>query len=234
MTKHIPNLLTLSNLLFGCLAIISVIKGKIEVAAYFILIAAVFDLLDGLFARILNATSEMGKQLDSLADLISFGLAPTIIIYNILINSELASQSEYSVLLILIFPLAAAWRLAKFNIDDSQAYSFKGLPSPAAGILLASFGLPHVEVWFHDIFQAPVILAVTWVLALLMVSSIKMFSMKFQNTSFKDNSIRYIFFVLCVLMISPIGFNFTLVTLIIILYIILALANSIFAISKNQ
>lgn len=227
MLKQIPNLLTISNLVLGCLAIITIINGNTVLAAQFILIAAVLDFCDGFAARALHAYSDIGKQLDSLADLVSFGVAPAMILYQILNVPELTNIHSYLPYLSILLPVAAAWRLAKFNLDDSQSKIFIGLPSPAAGILAASFGLTHPEVWFQDIFNPIILLPLVILLSALMVSPFRMFSMKFQNTGWSDNWIRYVFLAMCVFLISPIGINYTLVSLILLLYIILAFGYSL-------
>src|SRR5688572_7304391 len=163
--KQIPNLFTLFNLLFGCIAIVFIMQTgqtiayldregftqvdlpeKITWGALFIFAAAVIDFLDGFLARLFKATSEMGKQLDSLADLVSFGVAPGLIIYQFLRLSYSSQPDgvEVSMIYLLpafLIPCAAAYRLARFNLDTSQQYGFKGLPAPAAGLLIASFPL---------------------------------------------------------------------------------------------
>ena len=159
--KQIPNIFTLLNLVFGCLAIIVTLQNgiviqysadgaqlvdipeKIWMASLFIGIAAVVDFLDGLVARLFNATSEMGKQLDSLADVVSFGVAPSMIVYQFLRMSFAKEESGVDVSVIWLMPAlfiaaAGAYRLARFNLDNSQQYGFKGVPIPAVGLLLAS------------------------------------------------------------------------------------------------
>ena len=167
--KNIPNLFTLLNLLFGCIAIVYTLQNgivitadaegallldipeKIWMASLFIVLAAVVDFLDGFVARLFNASSEMGKQLDSLADVVSFGVAPGIIIYQFLRLSFAQEEGgvNTSVLWLLpafVLPCAAAWRLAKFNLDNSQSFSFKGMPVPAVGIFVASLPLIYWNV----------------------------------------------------------------------------------------
>src|SRR6188474_3373916 len=162
--KQIPNLFTLLNLVFGCLAIICTLQNgititadpngtellnipeKIWMASFFIGAAAVVDFLDGFVARLFKATSEMGKQLDSLSDVVSFGVAPALIIYQLLRISYAREGNGLDVSIAFLLPAliiacAAAWRLAKFNLDESQQYSFKGLPTPAAGLFVASLPL---------------------------------------------------------------------------------------------
>src|SRR6185437_13374434 len=162
--KNIPNLFTLLNLFFGCIAIIFILQNGIVVlnnpdgtqyigtperiwlASLFIGLAALVDFFDGLVARLFKATSPMGKELDSLADVVSFGVAPGMILFQLLRISCMSQENgvDVSVLWFLpaiIFPCAAAYRLAKFNIDETQRYGFKGVPTPAAGLLIASLPL---------------------------------------------------------------------------------------------
>ncbi len=134
--KAIPSVVTSLNLVCGVIATIFAFKGEIEISALLIICASVFDFFDGFAARLLKAVSEFGKQLDSLADLISFGLAPAMILYNLfLLNNPEGSFLEYSTVLIVVF---SALRLAKFNIDTEQTVEFKGLPTPASALLIIS------------------------------------------------------------------------------------------------
>ena len=159
--KQIPNIFTLLNLFFGCIAIVFALQNSIEItadgqfvrlteelyyASLFIGIAAVIDFLDGFVARALNASSEMGKQLDSLADVVSFGAAPSIILYQFLRMSFIRESEgvETSMLLLMpafVFACAGAYRLARFNLDTEQSFGFKGVPIPAAGLVVASLPL---------------------------------------------------------------------------------------------
>ncbi|MGQ0738196.1 MAG: CDP-alcohol phosphatidyltransferase family protein [Bacteroidota bacterium] len=222
----IPNLFTLLNLVFGCLAIVSILQNgiaisgdaeggtwidipeKIWMASLFIGLAAVVDFLDGFVARIFNATSEMGKQLDSLADVVSFGVAPGLIIYQFLRLSfaKEANSLDTSVIWLLpafIIPCAAAWRLARFNLDNSQSFSFKGLPVPATGIFFASFPLIYWnvnEAWVQELllnkwFLYAVIALFSW----LMVSKLPLMAMKFKNFSIPANWPKYLLVLVAII-----------------------------------
>src|SRR5688572_4130639 len=159
--KQVPNLFTLLNLLFGCIAIVFTLQNGIDIisdtngsqllilpekiwmASLFIGLAGVVDFLDGFVARLFKATSAMGKQLDSLADVVSFGVAPGMILYQFLRLSVAQQEDGLDASIIwlvpaFVIPCAAAWRLAKFNIDTEQEYGFKGMPTPAVGLLIAS------------------------------------------------------------------------------------------------
>ncbi|OFY58471.1 MAG: CDP-diacylglycerol--serine O-phosphatidyltransferase, partial [Bacteroidetes bacterium RBG_13_46_8] len=151
MKRHIPNFITVLGLLSGCISIAYSTGGDIKRAVIFIFIAALFDFVDGWVARMLNNVSEFGKQLDSLADVISFGVAPSFILYKLMVFSLVESSTRFNIaepglfqtiVLSLSFLVAvfAALRLARFNIDASQKESFRGLPTPGAALLIASFG----------------------------------------------------------------------------------------------
>ena len=217
--KQIPNLFTLLNLVFGCLAIVFTLQNgimitvdaqgtelvyipeKIWMASLFIGIAAVVDFLDGFVARLFKASSEMGKQLDSLADVVSFGVAPGMIIYQFLRLSFAQGEGGLDVSLLwllpaFILPGAAAWRLARFNLDTSQSYSFKGMPVPAVGIFVASLPLIYWnvnEAWAQDLLLNKWFLyALVAVLSWLMVSRLPLMAFKFSDYSLKNNLPKYL------------------------------------------
>ena len=248
--KQIPNLFTLLNLFLGCIAIvfalqtesISIYVGedlsthynipeKLSIAAYFIFAAAVIDFLDGFVARLMNATSEMGKQLDSLSDVVSFGVAPSVILYQLLRISFIKEENglETSITWLLpafIVACAGAYRLARFNIDSSQSYGFKGVPIPAAGLLIASFPLIlhfgnsviNVSEWLTNKWVLyAVIVLVSW----LMVSTLPLMALKFKNYSIKNNIPKII--LLAVAVVAALIFNWLAVPIVFIVYIILSL-----------
>lgn len=223
--KQIPNVFTLLNLVFGCLAIVFTLQNgvmitvnaegtellyipeKIWMASMFIGLAAVVDFLDGFVARFFNATSEMGKQLDSLSDLVSFGVAPGMIIYQLLRLSfaQEAGGLDVSLLWLLpafILPCAAAWRLARFNLDNSQSYSFKGMPVPAVGFLVASLPLIYWNVNEETIrsllVNKWVLYGLVLVLSWLMVSTLPLMALKFKDFSLKNNLPKYLLIVIAV------------------------------------
>lgn len=246
--KQIPNIFTLLNLVFGCLAIVATLQNgisiqyspegaqfidipeKIWMASLFIGLAAVVDFLDGFVARLFNASSEMGKQLDSLADVVSFGAAPAIIMYQFLRRSYANEESgiDTSVLYLLpafIIAAASAYRLAKFNLDSSQQYGFKGVPTPAVGLLIASFPLIY---WHSEYESVASLLLNKWilygmilVLSWLMVSNVPMLALKFKNLSVKSNLPKFI--LVAVSVIAAILLHWIAVPVIFIAYIILSL-----------
>jgi len=246
--KQIPNIFTLLNLFFGCLAIIVILQSGISLintpdgaqmmnmpeeifmAALYIGLAAVVDFLDGFIARMFKAQSAMGKELDSLADVVSFGVAPGMIIYQFL-RLSLARQEDgmdasFAWLLpALILPCAAAWRLAKFNTDDTQHFSFRGVPTPAIGLLVASFPLifwGSSTAALIDLFLNKWLwYAVVLLLSYLMISNIPIMSMKFKSYAFKDNVPKVILLGIGIVLV--ILFQWLAVPLIFITYILLSL-----------
>ena len=247
--KQIPNLFTLLNLVFGCLAIVYILQAGIELVidengvntiilpekiwmgSVFIGLAAVIDFVDGFVARLFKASSAMGQQLDSLADLVSFGVAPGLIIYQFLRLSFAGDQNgvDTSMAFLLpafIIPCAAAWRLARFNLDTSQQYGFKGLPTPSAGMLIASFPLLYwfsnnatiVGVLQNKWFWYGVILFVSW----LMVSSLPLMALKFKDFSVKNNLPKFI--LIAATIVSALLLGWLAVPVVFILYILLSLA----------
>lgn len=210
--KQIPNIFTLLNLVFGCMAIVCILQyglsftvndnaeafvimpERIYMASVFIGCAAVIDFLDGFVARLLKASSEMGKQLDSLADVVSFGVAPGMIIYQFLRLSFAQQEGglDVSVLWLLpafLIPCAGAYRLARFNIDTTQSHGFKGVPIPAAGLLIASFPLIYwfsntdliIKLFTNQWFWYAIIFVVSY----LMVSTLPMLALKFSGVTIK-------------------------------------------------
>jgi len=168
------------------------LRGTFEQAAIFILIAAVCDFLDGLSARLLHAYSDMGKELDSLSDLISFGLAPGLMVYALLNDYLLLPYGnlEYLAYIALLIPVAGGIRLAKFNVDDRQTTSFIGLPIPANALFWIGVCFADTRDW-HPV----IILALIVLFSYLMVSNLPMFSLKASNLSWSNNKLRYILII---------------------------------------
>lgn len=231
----VPNAITALNLVSGSLAVFFAVDGQLGWASVFILVAAVFDFLDGFAARLLKAYSSIGKELDSLADMVSFGLAPAAIVFTMLeytlfgINQPIqdidANWSQWIVLFTsLVIPVAGAFRLAKFNTDDRQSEQFLGMPIPANAIFFASLGLilelgTNLSVQ-SVILNKYVLLTSVFVCSFLMVSELPMFSMKFKNLHLKENAIRFLFLGTTVLML--IFLQIYALPLIIIWYVLLS------------
>jgi len=232
LKKLIPNSLTALNLFFGCQSIISSLEGNLQQAAWFIGIAAILDFFDGFVARLLNAYSEIGKQLDSLADVVSFGVAPGMIFYVISQDHLLFGNSfpMYVPLLILfsylpfLIPIFSAVRLAKFNIDTRQSDSFIGLPTPANALFICAipFVLESGPDWAALLFASKYFLLLFPIVSsYLLVAELPLFALKFKNFSFTDNSLRYLFLLGCGVLIF--FFHYFGVGLSIVHYVLLSL-----------
>ena len=189
--SHIPNTITLLNLLSGVIGIIWVINGNIVSGAYFIILAAVFDFFDGFAARLLNVQGELGKQLDSLADLVSFGVLPGVILFQM---ARVESEIEWLPYLTLIVPLFSAVRLAKFNLDTRQSDRFIGLPTPANALFIST--LPYFAIkwpWVDTWLTSPVFLvALAWIFAILLLVELPLIALKFKTYSLAANKFRYL------------------------------------------
>lgn len=207
--KHIPNTITCCNLISGCVAIAYAFSGNVELSFTWIIIGAVFDFFDGMSARLLNVSSPIGKELDSLADIVTFGVAPSTILF-----SELSVMSYPAILepLRSILPFMAyimaafsALRLAKFNLDERQALGFIGLPTPANalfwGSLIIGAGKWLEATPFMVFFLLGGILISSW----LMVSEIPMFALKFKEWGWKGNQVKYIFLLTCIPLLAIFG-----------------------------
>ena len=213
MTRHIPQLLTLCNVLSGSIAVVFAVLNELHLAAFFVIIGIFFDFFDGLAARALNAQSELGIQLDSLADMITCGLVPGIVMFQLLGMSQTGGWNinDFNPALregplgwdsILPFfgfliTLASAYRLARFNIDEDQVTSFIGLPTPANALLIISF--PLILLYqgndaLNELILKPwFLLVVTLLSSFLLNARIPLFALKFKTWSFKDNALRYTF-----------------------------------------
>ena len=217
MTRHVPNFLTCCNLLCGCLGIVFALEGRSVPAAYFVWIACVFDFLDGFAARMLKVGSPIGKELDSLADMVSFGLLPSIVAYKMLIAAGAPSYVPYLAFSIAVF---SALRLAIFNLDERQSDSFRGLPTPANALLITA--LPLLTGSLAGLLQSYwVLVAITLFSSYLLVSGIELFALKFKNFSWADNKIRFTFLSLSVLLLALL--QLAAIPVIILLYIGLSL-----------
>jgi len=230
MKRHIPNIFTCGNLFCGCVGIVSVFQNDLNFAAYMIGLAAVLDFGDGFAARILKSYSSIGKELDSLADCVTFGVLPGMILYKLLERSmmkddfsfELFFLLRYAAFLITIF---SALRLAKFNVDTRQTTSFIGVPTPANALLIGS--LPLI-VWQHPTWAPYVhnpyaLVVYILVMSYLMVAEIPLFALKFKDFTLANNRVRYPFLLLSLLLV--VFLQFAAVPFIILLYILLSLVR---------
>lgn len=242
--KGIPSFFTSLGLISGCVSIvISISQGDLNVAGYFILAAAVFDFIDGMVARALDQITAFGKQLDSLADVVSFGVAPAMILYRLLLLSHVGSSPGadfdvmnptlgesvilYSAFLVTVF---SALRLAKFNLDPEQIKNFRGLPTPANAIFICALGFvaessrefPLASLAFNRYFLLMVIVFSCY----LLVSNVRMFSLKFSSFGIQKNYLRYIFLLLAAGLLLV--YRLPGLAPVIVLYIIMSLANNWF------
>ena len=242
MKQHIPYIITLLNLLCGCIAVIFAVNSNFVYAAFFVFLGIFFDFFDGFFARKLNVQSELGLQLDSLADMVTSGLVPGIVMFKLLsltvsipeIDNDWGVNSlEFNISLLpligLLITLASAYRLAKFNIDEDQQSYFKGLPTPANALLILSLPL-IMEFQESDAMNAIILnkwflIGLTLFSCYILNSSIKLFALKFKDYSFKANATRYIFIILSLVIL--IIFQFAAIPLVILLYISMSVLDNV-------
>jgi len=214
MKKHIPNFITSLNLFSGCIGILMTLKGDYTTAFYCVIASGVFDFFDGFVARLLNVKGELGKQLDSLADVISFGLQPAMLMYMMLKEATHQEYLPYVAFLIAIF---SALRLAKFNIDERQTSDFIGVNTPMNTFFI--FSLPFIGEKFPEIIYSPyVLIAITFVASLLLVSELRLFSMKLSSLAWVDNKFKYLFLMLSVVLLVLL--KVSAIPIIFVLYII--------------
>ena len=202
ITRHIPNTVTCCNLFSGCIAVVMAYRGDYTAALGFIVLGAVFDFFDGMLARALQAYSPLGKELDSLADDVTFGVAPAMIVFSLFkevpVPDFLSVGEEifpYAAFLIAVF---SALRLAKFNIDTRQTSSFIGVPTPANALFWGSLVVGAHDFLVSDSFNALYLLGLVLLTSWLLVAEIPMFSLKFKNLSWRDNKVQFIFLLGCV------------------------------------
>ncbi|HET8752795.1 MAG TPA: CDP-alcohol phosphatidyltransferase family protein [Salinimicrobium sp.] len=244
LKHHVPNIITLLNLLCGTIAVIFAVQGNLVMAALFVALGIFFDFFDGLAARSLNVKSELGLQLDSLADMVTSGVVPGIVMYQMFLKA-LPSQPEVSgdwtagqellvwnlpvfALFGLLITLASGYRLAKFNIDERQSDSFIGLPTPANALLILSLPMiiifqPQPEI-LSVILNEWFLVGLTLFSCFILNAEIPLFALKFKNWSFGANKLRYFFIVLCLVLLLI--FQFVAIPIIIISYVVLSLIFS--------
>jgi len=237
--RHIPNIITLLNLFCGVLATMFAVSGHLMFAVYFVLLGIFFDFFDGFFARLLNVSGELGKQLDSLADVVTSGVVPGIILFQLIqkvpfyntSSEDIMSWSGIKIvplaLIGLVFCLASAYRLAKFNIDTRQTSSFIGLPTPAATLVVLSLPLILAtgNEWSHEFINNQWFLVVlTLLLSYLMHAEIPLFALKFKDYAWKNNKIKFSFLGVSLLLL--IGLQFVAIPLIIMLYVLFSVIEN--------
>jgi len=232
--KHIPNSITLLNLFCGCIAIVFVAYADFKIAFYLVSLGIFLDFFDGFFARLFKVSSPLGLQLDSLADMVTSGVVPGFVMYQLMMNSRVFLVLEWYHIVFpflgFIITLGACYRLANFNIDTRQTDSFIGLPTPANTLFIMS--LPLINSSFYDnnfsgsIFNEWFLIAITLVSAYIMNAEIPLFSLKIKNFSFKKNALQIVFLTLSVLLL--VFFQYLGIPLIIITYVLLSVINNKF------
>ena len=210
LTRHIPNTVTCFNLFSGCIACVMAFEGNYQAALGFIILSAVFDFFDGMLARLLKAPSAIGKELDSLADDISFGVAPSLIIFSFLKEIPypdfLLGVKDYIPYLAFLIAVFSGLRLAKFNVDERQTSSFIGLPTPANALFWGALivgGYDFLLAHCNAIYLLIAVCLFSW----LLIAEIPMFSLKFKNLSWKDNKISFIFLIVCAPLLIFLGIS---------------------------
>lgn len=211
ITRHIPNTLTCCNLISGCMATGSAFYGNYEWAVIMIVIGAVFDFFDGMSARLLHVSSPIGKELDSLADVVTFGVAPSAMLFHLftqVVYPEVLKPVQhlvpYTAFLMAAF---SALRLAKFNMDERQTSSFIGLPTPANALFWSSFILGNLGFLISEKFNAVFLFLFMLLFCFLLVAEIPLFALKFKNLKWQDNKIKFIFILGCLPAFIFLGFS---------------------------
>ncbi len=214
MLRFLPNFITLLNLISGCFAIHSAIEGDVRMTIVFLSASLIFDFADGLVARALHAYSDIGKELDSLADLVSFGVAPAFLLRWMLLEAMPQNVGGWEILLVnfpFIMVAATAYRLARFNLDVEQSTVFKGLPAPANALLVVAFVQLAQKYGWMDSLYANLQVGILWGFILfqtyILVSTIPMFALKFKNYGLRGNAMRYFFIALSAVVFVFVGFG---------------------------
>ncbi|MDO6519686.1 CDP-alcohol phosphatidyltransferase family protein [Zobellia uliginosa] len=242
MKKYIPNLITLLNVFCGCIATVFAVSNQLEMAALFVFLGIFFDFFDGLAARVLKVQSELGVQLDSLADMITSGLVPGIVMYQLLamamgggwhtgdgVSFSFLYLSDYVPFLGFLITLGSAYRLAKFNIDENQVSSFVGLPTPANALLILSLAL-IIQYQNNDALNGIILnqwflIFITVLSTYLLNANIPLFALKFKTWNFKDNAVRYIFLIVSAVLLLTL--KFLAVPCIIVFYVAASLVANV-------
>lgn len=220
MKKHIPNALTCANLFSGCIGVVFAFKGDLNIAAYAVLISGICDFFDGFAARLLHVKSPIGKELDSLADMVSFGFLPGVVMFQLLSQSDFSSP--YLPYLGFMMTIFSALRLAKFNIDTRQTEDFIGLNTPMNTLFIVS--LPFIQKDHPALIGSSVLLvAITVIMSFLLTSEIRIFSLKFSSFKWEPNKIKFIFLILSAILVAFL--QFAAVPFVLVLYIALSLLH---------
>jgi len=231
LKNHLPNILTLGNLACGTIAVIFAVQEDFRSAALFVVLGIVFDFFDGFVARLLNVSGELGKQLDSLADMVTSGVVPGIVMLQLL-KRTLVTEVEYSAYfpyIGLLLTLAACYRLATFNLDTRQTDSFIGLPTPAMSLFVIA--LPLIPMYADNEFFVGLaqnnyfLIAVTLLLSYLMNAEIPLFSLKFKSFGLKENSLKFFFLLTSTTLV--LSLKVIAIPLVIVLYVLLSVGSNL-------
>ena len=227
MKKHIPNTITSLNLISGCIATIFAVTGNTVMALLFIILGAVFDFFDGMTARLLGVSSPIGKELDSLADCVTFGFAPSAMIYYLLqildYPAPMESLRPYLPYIAFVMAAFSALRLAKFNLDERQTSSFIGLPTPANALFWGSLIVGGKDAFANCHWSAIIIIILMFVMSYMLIAEVPMFSLKFKHWNWSENKLRWSFLIFCI----PLLFIFQLAAFSVIVawYVVLSVAS---------
>ncbi|MHB8262083.1 MAG: CDP-diacylglycerol--serine O-phosphatidyltransferase [Bacteroidia bacterium] len=234
--RNIPNAITCGNLLCGCLAIVKAFEGSLVGTAFWVGIALVFDFLDGFLARMLKVTSPIGKDLDSLADMVTFGVVPGVVMFKLLLSATINENPwVYTSYIAFIIPMFSAIRLARFNNDKNQKESFIGLPTPANAIFICSLPLV-IESYGKEnpsiLLNPHILILISCASSILLIAPLPLFSFKFKSFGWKGNEIRFVFLLLSLVLL--ITLQFVGIPLIIVLYIVMSVINNLFFKPKEK
>ncbi|MFY0626070.1 MAG: CDP-diacylglycerol--serine O-phosphatidyltransferase [Reichenbachiella sp.] len=224
-----PNFLTSANLFIGCLAIIEIFEGKLENVIYYVIASGVMDFFDGFAARLTKSTSNIGKDLDSLADMVSFSLVPALLMYQMVLNIDSTSQLAHIPLIIAVL---SALRLAKFNNDTRQTDHFHGLPVPANALLISAIPYIHGQGYFVSILDNLfVLVGISIVMALLLVADYPLIALKFKNYKWQDNKPQYILIISSIISLAT--FQLVALPFVILFYIVISIFDNVLTPNKK-
>lgn len=224
LKKHVPNIITLLNLLCGCIALVLIAKGNFLEGFIFVSLGIFFDFFDGFFARLFKVSSPLGLQLDSLADMVTSGVVPGFVMY---LMFAMITKNEFLPFAGFIITLGACYRLANFNVDERQTDSFIGLPTPANALFILSLPLIPKSMVIIELFTNPwVLILITLLSAYIMNAEFPLFSLKIKMMNFKDNALQIIYILLSVLLL--VFFQFLGIPLVIVMYVALSVINNKF------
>ena len=226
--KNIPNFITAANLLAGCVGIYYATQFQFQWVLYCVIAAAIFDFFDGFAARLLKVNSEIGKQLDSLADMVTFGVLPSFVMFAYLSEEGLGIYSFIG----FIIAVFSAFRLAKFNVDTRQSDQFIGLPTPANALFICTLFLLKDQAYLSFVFEPIGLIVISLLFSILLVAEIPMLALKFKSFKFKGNEYRFGMILLGLVLI--VFFQYSAIPFVILLYIVLSIIKNMLQAEINQ